>query len=460
MKTSRTELFPQPGRFTQSFSLHFVLATILLLSSFAASQTITGTVRNVTTGKPAAGDDVILLKLGQGMEEAGRTKTDANGKFGFKITDAQSPHLVRDVHQEVTFNHMVPPGSTSVELDVSDVARKVDGVSIAADIMRVETQQGKLIVVREFGVQNSSQPPRTQMNDHNLEFNITEGAQLIPESGSATTDNGRPLKIAPVPQPEKNRYAFVFPLRPGLTRFEVAYQLPYSGSASLDPKSLYPLDHFVVMLPKTMHFSASDTTSSGFKLVDYNQEPNAAVEVASSIKLGQNLSFKLSGEGTLETAPENGNGNNEAQSTPPPNASAQGRPGGGIGPPIDAPDPLQKYRWWILGGFTAALLLGGVFVAFRQQAAARALARSVAGGRTASSAGQSTVEDDFALADLPASRVPMRTGSMLMEGIKEELFQLEVERRQGQISQAEYEQAKSALDQTLDRALKREAQKA
>ena len=49
---------------------------------------------------------------------------------------------------------------------------------------------------------------------------------------------------------------------------------------------------------------------------------------------------------------------------------------------------------------------------------------------------------------------------MLLEGLKEELFQLEVERRQGLISQAEYEKAKSALDQTLERALKREAQRA
>jgi hypothetical protein len=69
------------------------------------------------------------------------------------------------------------------------------------------------------------------------------------------------------------------------------------------------------------------------------------------------------------------------------------------------------------------------------------------------------IEDDYAPADIP-TRASARPGSMLMEGIKEELFQLEVERRQGTISQAEYEQAKSALDQTLDRALKREAQKA
>ena len=71
-------------------------------------------------------------------------------------------------------------------------------------------------------------------------------------------------------------------------------------------------------------------------------------------------------------------------------------------------------------------------------------------------------EEDYEAAEtLTAHAVPVaRPTSMLLEGLKEELFQLEVERRQGQISQAEYEKAKSALDQTLERALRREAQKA
>jgi hypothetical protein len=43
----------------------------------------------------------------------------------------------------------------------------------------------------------------------------------------------------------------------------------------------------------------------------------------------------------------------------------------------------------------------------------------------------------------------------LLEALKEELFELEVEHKQGHISQQEYEKAKAALDQTLERALKR-----
>jgi hypothetical protein len=444
------------------------VAAILLLTSLAAAQTLTGTVKNSTTGKPAAGDEVVLLKLAQGMEEAGRTKADAQGHFTFKLDDAQSPHLVRAIHQEVTYHRMAPPGTTSVELEVYDVGKKIDGITVIADIMRIQAAQGQIEVVREFGVQNASKPPRTQMNERNLEFYVPDGAQIIPDSATATTENGNPLKSAPVPESEKkNRYSFIFPLRPGLTRFEVAYQLRYSGSANLDPKSLYPLEHFVVMIPKAMQFTAA-ATSAGFKLINYPNEPDASVQVASNTTPGQNLAFKISGEGTLGGSQEGGGaqassegGQSPAGGAPGSSAQANSRPGGGLGPPIDAPDPLQQYRWWVLGGFAAVLVGGGVYVASRQQSAARSLARQKPGSSKASAMQE---EDEFAPAEILATHTARsataRPTSILLEALKEELFQLEVERRQGQISQTEYEKAKSALDQTLERALKREAQKA
>ena len=445
-------------------SLHGILKArvlcVLLLTTFAAAQTLTGTVKNSTTGKPAVGDEVVVFKLGQGMEEAGRTKTDAKGQFSFKLEDSHAPHLVRAIHQDVTYHRMAPPGTTSVALEVYDVTKKVDGITVVADIMRVQAAQGQMAVTREFGVQNASAPPRTQMSERNLEFYVPDGAHIIDESATATTENGNPLKSAPVPEGEKNRYSFIFPLRPGLTRFEVTYQLPYSGSANLDPKSLYPLEHFVVMLPKAMQFTSA-ATSAGFKLINYPSEPAASVQVASNTTPGQNLAFKISGEGTLETGQESSaQGSSEDQQSSAggaPGAQSNNRPGGGLGPPIDAPDPLQKYRWWILGGFAALLVIGGVYIASRQQSAARDLKQQ----RTSVPVGMQE-EDDYEPAEIVAAHVSRaaRPTSMLMEGIKEELFQLEIERKQGEISQADYEKAKTALDQTLERALKREAQRA
>jgi hypothetical protein len=435
-----------------------LLTLFISISTIASAQTLTGTVKNSTTGKPAAGDEVVLLSLGQGMEESGRTKADANGKFSFKLDNAQAPHLVRVIHQEVTYHRMAPPGTTSVEVEVYDVGKKVEGISVVADIMRVQAQQGELEVMRAFAVQNDSKPPRTQMNERNLEFYVPEGATIL--QAEATTANGNPLKSSPVPvDDKKTRYAFFFPLRPGVTQFEVEYTVPYTGSANIDPKSVYPLQHFVAILPKGIEFSAAPGTN--YQSMNDPQQPDANVQVASGAKLGQSLAFKISGEGTLQERQENAGEPGEA-------AQNSNRPGGGLGPPIDAPPPLQKYQWWILGGFAVALASGGVFVASRQQLARRAPARPQT---TAELDGEPEFEEEEVVAvgeagargtrrnEVRAQGGASSTSSMLLQGLKEELFQLEVEHKQGRISQQEYESAKSALDQTLQHALKRASQK-
>ncbi len=71
-----------------------LLAAILSLAlATAAAQTLTGTVTNGTTNKPAAGDEVILINLANGMDVGGSTKADSSGKFSFKITvPGPAPH--------------------------------------------------------------------------------------------------------------------------------------------------------------------------------------------------------------------------------------------------------------------------------------------------------------------------------------------------------------------------------
>jgi hypothetical protein len=415
-------------------------ALAILLGSVASAQTLSGTLKNGTTGKPAAGDDVILIKLGQGMEEAARTKADASGRFSFKLPDA-GPHLIRAVHQGVTYHSMAPPGTNSVEVQVFDVSKKLNDISVTADVMRFQAQGNELQGTRLFAVNNTSNPPRTQMNDQNFEFYLPDGARIV--DSSAETAGGQPLKTDPVPQKEKNRYAFIFPLRPGQTLFQVGFELPYNGELSIDPKALYPAQHFVVMLPKTMQFSAGP--GSGFESRANPKEPGATVQVASNTEQGQQLAFKIAGTGTLSEGDDSGGGGAPSGD----GGAAAGRdsrPGGGLGPPIDAPDPLEKYRWYILGGFAVVLAAGAIYITTRSRSAERSVATIPGFG-----ASDVDVPDGF-----PARQAAGRSG-LLLEALKEELFQLEVDRKQGNISEPEYERARTALDHTLERAIKRGA---
>jgi hypothetical protein len=423
--------------------LSFVLLWTILLAA-ASAQTLTGTATNGTTKKPAAGDDVVLLSLAQGMEESGRTQTDAKGNFSIKLDNATSPHLVRVIHQGVTYHRMAPPGTTSVEVQVYDVSKKVEGISVTADVMRFQAQGSELQGIRLFAVNNASDPPRTQMNDQNFEFYLPEGAQV--DQSMAMTAGGQPINSAPVPQKQKNRYAFLFPLRPGETQFQVSYHMPYSGEASFDPKTLYGAQHFVVVLPKTMQFSSG--TGATFKAMQDPRQSDAVVQVASNTTAGQPLAFKVSGTGTMSDESEESKAGGSPVGGAQTNGAVAGRdsrPGGGLGPPIDAPDPLEKYRWYILGGFGIVLAAGAIYIAARSKTA------------TVPDFGPSDAE----LAELPRAPKPKPAdrSALLLEALKEEIFQLEVEHKQGRISQQEYEKAKAALDQTLERAVKRGAVK-
>src|SRR5207248_7405068 len=195
--------------------------------------------------------------------------------------------LVRAIHQGVTYHKMAPPGTTSVDLEVFDVSKKLAGISVTADVMRFQAQGNELQGIRLFAVDNTSNPPRTQMNDQNFEFYLPDGAQI--DTGLAKTANGQPINSAPVPQKEKNRYAFIFPLRPGETQFQVVYHLPYTGQLSIDPRPLYPTQHFVVMVPKSMQFDAG--SSKGFQSMQDPQQSDAVVQVASNTQVGQPLAF-------------------------------------------------------------------------------------------------------------------------------------------------------------------------
>jgi hypothetical protein len=417
-----------------------IFAMLLLFggSIFSSAQRLTGTVSNGTTHRAAAGDDVVLIKLGQAMEEAGRTKTDARGRFSFRLDEAASPHLIRAIHQGVTYHRLAPPGTSSVDLEVYEVGKKIEAISVTADVMRFQAQGSELEGVRLFAVNNASDPPRTQMNDQNFEFYLPEGARI--DQAEAMTAGGQPLKSMPVPQKEPNRYAFVFPLRPGETQFQLAFHMPYSGEASIDPRALYRSQHFVVMLPKTMQFSAAAGTS--FQSMKDPRQSDAVVEVASNTKPGQPLAFKISGAGLLNDQSGNDEASPAQQGGPGPTvAGRDSRPGGGIGPPIDAPDPLAKYRWYILGGFAVVLAGGAIYMVRRPSARVNgfvAAGPAVATGAKADKSGTSS--DRF---------------SLLLEALKEELFQLEVEHKQGRVSQQQYDQARAALDQTLERTLKR-----
>ena len=108
-----------------------------------------------------------------------------------------------------------------------------------------------------------------------------------------------------------------------------------------------------------------------------------------------------------------------------------------MGNPIDTPDPLSKYKYWILAGLALVLVVAAAF-----------LLRKPAGA-----VGPVPAEPQIASF---AVKSPQSKRQLLLEALKEELFAIESEKIAGTLSAEEYAELKAALETVLRRALARQ----
>jgi hypothetical protein len=343
---------------------------------------------------------------------------------------------------------MITPGSTNIDLEVYDAASTVEGISGAADVVKLQAQGSTMQAVELFAIRNASKPPRTLASKATFEFVLPEGAQI--DGADAQGPNGQPISATTTPTKEKNHYTFSYALKPGETRFQVSYHLPYGGQATFTPQLVQSFDHYVLVMPATMKFAAKDAK----QFQPMTNQPGSTVEVSVKAKSGDDLSYTLSGTG--EFPEEKQTDADSAPSAPAMGGATQAdsRPGGGLGKPGEEPDGLAKYRWYILTLLVTVLIGGGIWTH------ERTLQESAASGVAAlpQVATHATSTASPAPVHAPSPVVPPSAPSnLLLAALKEELFQLEVERQQGKLAPGEYEKARAAVEQTLQRALNRKS---
>lgn len=423
-----------------------ILISILALGAAALADTVTGTVTNGTTGKPAAGVTVTLVDPMGGMAEVATAKCDAKGQFTVDAPPARGPRLVRAERSGVNYFKMITPGTTSIDLSVFDAASSVQGIKGSADVVRLQTQGSTLQAVEMFAVNNASDPPRTLAAPATFDFVLPDGATI--DDTHAQAPNGQPITVEAKPTGQKNHYAFSFALKPGESRLQVNYHLPYNGQASFTPQLNRDFEHFVVLVPASMSFTPKDPKQ--FQAM--NNQPGTSVEVSLQAQAGSDLSYSIAGNGVFPDETES----QDASAAPPPSSNgraATSGPGGGLGRPEDGPDGLAKFRWYILAALVAVLIGGGIWTHERtlQEAPQMMVAAPPVAATSAATPSANPVPGNSAA----GGGEPAAPSNLLLTALKEEIFTLEVERQQGKLSQDEYDKARAALEQTLQRALSR-----
>ncbi|MDE3063531.1 MAG: carboxypeptidase regulatory-like domain-containing protein, partial [Acidobacteriota bacterium] len=155
--------------------LYLAAMSVCLGGLLAQAATVSGTVMNKTTGKPAPGDKVALVDVQAGMAEVGTATTDAQGRYTLN-EPGSGPYLIRVTHQGAGYFIAAPQGAGPGDIPVYDVAAKVDGVSVEADVIEVETDNGALRVTERYFVHNTSSPPKTEWSPKTIVITLPPDA--------------------------------------------------------------------------------------------------------------------------------------------------------------------------------------------------------------------------------------------------------------------------------------------
>jgi hypothetical protein len=422
--------------------LRLALGVCLLTPcSFVYGATVHGSVKNGTTGKPAADVEVILIQLQGGMQPVLNSKTDAQGQFSFDYPSiGAQPMLVRAVYRGINFHQPLPPGQNQVQVEVFEPSKDPKTISVGTHFVIFQPNGTTLEVGEEYAIKNDSQPALAYFRaDGNFEFAIPEGANL--KQIAAQGPSGMPVVQAPIDR-GKNKYSVAYAFRPGENGVRFSYELPYSGNAAtVRLPTVYPGARLVLVAPPTVQVTGEGLQSNG-------QEQGMSLYSRDNLAANSTLTVSVAGT----APPPSGNDSASADSDAgPQNREAQQGSGPSAGAAIQVvPGRLDVLKWPIVGGFLCMFALLAILLARRPVVA-------VAGGpsdgvpspranpskKAASASVAPAVTPSANLAEVDAA-----VGTSL-DALKDTLFRLELRRQAGTISEAEYTQERARAEKVL-----------
>src|SRR5467141_4389321 len=249
----------------RSYSARLILLCALLLAPLAIAEagTVHGTVVNVTTGKPAAGIELVLIQLQGGMQEVAHSKSGAQGEFTFDHPGiGAQPMLVRAVYHGINFNRALPPGTSTARVDIYEPSKDPKTINVPSHVVIFQPNGANLIVGEEYQVENKSQPPLAYFrSEGSFDLALPEGGQL--QQVAAAGPAGMPVVQLPIDK-KNNRYSIAFAFRPGENSVRYSYELPYPGNgATVKIPTIYPGGRLLVAAPPSVQISGDGLAPAG-----------------------------------------------------------------------------------------------------------------------------------------------------------------------------------------------------
>lgn len=275
----------------------FLLILSATLSAAALhAATVDGIVTNGTSGKPQSGATVTLFQpSSQGPQFIESVKTDAEGKFAITKelpSAAPGPLMLQAVYGGVQYTAMLPPGSatTGVQIPVFESSKKPGDAKVDQHMILLEPAPGGILQVSEsYVIKNDGKTAWNDPDNGTLQFALPPAAQGKVEVNSVSP-GGLPIRKSPDPGPKPNTFKLDLPIKPGETRVDLQWSMPFNTPGVFEEKVLTKGGLTRLVAPVGVTFKGGD-------LEDLGQEPRTKANIFGT--KGPDIKFMVEGTGTL-----------------------------------------------------------------------------------------------------------------------------------------------------------------
>jgi len=432
----------------QRYPAHLALLGALVLAPLAIAEagTVRGTVMNGTTGKAAAGIELTLIQLQGGMQEVAHSKSGAQGEFTFDHPGlGAQPMLVRAAYHGINFNHAVPPGTATAQVDIYEPSKDAETINVPSHVVIFQPNGTTMMVGEQYQIENKSQPPVAYFrSDGSFDFALPEKGQL--QQVAAAGPSGMPVVQLPIDK-KNNHYSIAYAFRPGESSVRFSYELPYPGNAAtVKIPTIYPGGRLLVAAPPSVQISGDGLTPNG-------EEQGMNLYGRQDVPAGTLVAVNVSG---TAPAPDANAGAEQGQRGGQQGRDAQQGSGESAGVSIQqVPGRLDALKWPLIAGFVCVFALGAILLARRPVVAVAGPPpaeeenptakpkKTKSSAPLAASAGAAPTNGPASLAEVDAA-----IGTSL-DALKERLFRLELRRQAGTISDEEYAQERVRAEKVL-----------
>lgn len=271
---------------------------LTICAAQSAAQTVGGIVRNGTNGQLQSGDLIVVTAR---THEIGRAVSGQNGDFRIALklppgTPADTLK-VRVAHDGVAYQQPIKFG-VAADITVYDVAPRVTGLSEYLSIFQFESRVADRLEVTELhAIQNDSWPRCTSVNPDGLDLALPKRAHNI--FATITEADGQAARLSITdPSTKPGAYKFGVPLKPGLTKYVLTYELPYTGKLSFRRSAQYSTSKTIIVLPMSISF----TSLENLHFDPVPDKSGAQVREIDSLAKNDVLAFQVKGTGVLAQA--------------------------------------------------------------------------------------------------------------------------------------------------------------